>query len=744
MRPYPYQANCLSALASARQGGSSKELVVMATGLGKTMVAAFDIKRLLEKAPGRVLYLCHQNHILAQARKTFEKVLGSGYSFGNFHGTEKHLHEVDVLFASFQTMANWREAFLRDEFRYVVVDEVHHAQAETFRPTVQYFTPDFKLGLTATLKRTDGLDVGELFNGKPVFELGLYEALARKYLCDVDYRIMTDEIQTAGVLDTPVGKLSIAHLNRTIFIPKRDEEIARIIAEKTAHIQNPRVMVFCTSIQHAENMAALIPGAEYVHSGIKTQEKDDRLTAFHSGALTTVTTIDMFNEGIDVPEANVIVFLRSTASETIYLQQFGRGLRKADGKDNVLVLDFVANCERIEMVRELDARVRQFQEEMTQETTVTATSKVTDNSEPRNPLILTLDGVEFDERTWRLFEVIEGVREKSQGYTREQLIQQLQRKAKELGRAPKADEVNADTTLVSTTTLANCFGTYNAALEAAGLEINLTHGISRAELIRQLQQKRDALGRSPKKDEVVADADMASAKTFSKIFGSFNKALEAAGLAVNANRSHGLSAEQLISQLQRKAKELGSTPSNRDVVADSSMPSVGVFTRTFGSFNKALEAAGLVVARQVGASDQELITKLAQYVKTLGRLPKAADMQSAIRPSELPSLATYSLRFGWSEAVRRAAEYRPILDQESDVRLEVRVDAPTPAQEDSSCACTPSDLLTQVLTKAKSLGRPPRAGEVDADPAMASAKEIKAALRASSWTEVIGRIKPYL
>lgn len=426
MRPYSYQANCLSALATARQDGSTKELVVMATGLGKTMVAAFDVMRLLEVAPGRVLYLCHQNHILAQARKTFEMVLGRGRSFGNFHGTEKHLHNVDVLFASFQTMANWREAFMRDEFRYVVVDEVHHAQAETFRPTVQYFTPDFMLGLTATLKRADGLDVGELFNGKPVFELDLYEALARKYLCDVDYRIMTDEIQAAGVLDTPVGKLSIAHLNRTIFIPKRDEEIARIIGEKTAYIQNPRVMVFCSSKQHAENMAALIPGAEHVHSGVKAREKDGRLAAFRKGTLTTVTTIDMFNEGIDVPEANVIVFLRSTASETIYLQQFGRGLRKADGKDNVLILDFVANCERIEMVRELDARVRQFREEMTRETTVTTASEVTNDSEQRSPLILTLDGVEFDERTWRLLEVIEAAREKGsqygRRYTQEQLI----------------------------------------------------------------------------------------------------------------------------------------------------------------------------------------------------------------------------------------------------------------------------------------------------------------------------------
>lgn len=526
MQPYSYQKNCLSALATARQGGSSKELVVMATGLGKTMVAAFDIKRLLKKAPGRVLYLCHQNHILAQARKTFEKVLGSGHSFGNFHGTEKHLHNVDVLFASFQTMANWREAFLRDEFRYVVVDEVHHVQAETFRPTIQYFTPDFMLGLTATLKRADGLDVGELFNGEPVFKLGLHEALARKYLCDVDYRIMTDEIQTAGMLDTPIGKLSIAHLNRTIFIPKRDEEIARIIAEKTAHIQNPRVMVFCTSIQHAENMAALISGAQYVHSRVKAREKDARLAAFHSGTLTTVTTIDMFNEGIDVPEANVIVFLRSTASETIYLQQFGRGLRKANGKDSVLILDFVANCERIEMVRELDARVRQYREEMTQEAT-TNDLDVTDNSEPRSPLILTLDGVEFEERTWRLFEVIEGARagrEARMSYTHNELSRQLLEKAEALGRSPRKEDVHADSAMASPDTFQKFFGeSWGDILKAHNLEPNKIGRYTKQELSEQLIKKARELGRAPTMNEVDADPEMASRVPFSKVFGGWGE-----------------------------------------------------------------------------------------------------------------------------------------------------------------------------------------------------------------------------
>lgn len=271
MEPFDYQWDALNAIEAARDGGQTKLLNIMATGLGKTVVAAFDVKRLLEQRPGRVLYLCHDTRILAQARAEFEGILGPSYTYGYFHGTEKHLHRVDVLFASFQTMDNWRELFRPDEFRYIVVDESHHAHAATYRPTIEYFEPEFLLAVTATPERADRQDITTLF-GQPVFELGLFKALGLRYLCDVDYRIMTDELARLDVLDTPVGKLSIAQLNRTIFVPKRDEEIARVIMEKMAEVESPRVMIFCQTITHAKNMAALMPHAVVLHSKLKSAE----------------------------------------------------------------------------------------------------------------------------------------------------------------------------------------------------------------------------------------------------------------------------------------------------------------------------------------------------------------------------------------------------------------------------------------------------------------------------------------
>lgn len=178
--PRVYQRACLDKLEEIRNQGRKKTFVIMATGLGKTFTSAYEVKRLLKKAPGRVLYLCHSTYVLDQAHKEYESILGSDYSYGFFHGTEKNLHDVDVLFASFQTMASWRTLFAKNEFRYIVVDEVHRAQAATFQPTVEYFDADFLLGLTATPYRGDGLNIADLF-GEYAFRLELFEALAKRY-----------------------------------------------------------------------------------------------------------------------------------------------------------------------------------------------------------------------------------------------------------------------------------------------------------------------------------------------------------------------------------------------------------------------------------------------------------------------------------------------------------------------------------------------------------------------------------
>ena len=403
--PFSYQNDCLDAIEAVRNRGLKKALIVMASGLGKTVTMAFDAKRYRERQRGgRVLFLCHNNDILYQAKTTFQAINGLNHTYGYYHGEEKHLHHVDFLFASFQTMDFSRELFNPKEFSYVVVDESHHSQADTFRATIDYFTPQFLLGATATPDRLDLLDIRDIF-GQEVYYLPLEEAMARGLVTPVDYRLLTDEIVKEAVLqidkENKEKRVSLTELNRTIFIPRRDEEIAKIIARHTSEIADPRVIIFCTSIRHCEHLAQFIPDSFAIHSLVPERERAVKLEMFRQGLISTILTVNAFNEGIDIPQANVVVFLRSTTSNAVFLQQLGRGLRKSDGKDKVIALDFVANCERIKMTNNLWRSV---------EDTALKYAKESGAREATHPMTLDVHSIEFIETIVPLLKLMDRVR----------------------------------------------------------------------------------------------------------------------------------------------------------------------------------------------------------------------------------------------------------------------------------------------------------------------------------------------
>ncbi|MFA6158160.1 MAG: DEAD/DEAH box helicase family protein [Candidatus Paceibacterota bacterium] len=401
--PFPYQYDCLGALRLARESGRKAALAIMASGLGKTIMAALDIRAHLNtNKESRCLFLCHQNDILEQAQGEFIKVLGSKVRCGFFHGFEKTA-DAQVVFASFQTMRNNLDQFSPGEFDRIVVDETHHVLAETFERVVRYFTPSFLLGITATPGRGDGKDIRDIY-GEEVYNLSLVDALARGLLCPVEYKLMTDEINSREVFDTPQGQMSIGLLNRTIFVPKRDEEIASIISRHMGEVQNPKVIVYCSTVKHCEHMAKAIPGAVPIHSKLSRNDRRTRLELFRQGVFQVAVTVDMFNEALDIPQANIIVFLRSTDSPTIFLQQLGRGLRPHEDKEKVVVLDFVGNCERISVVYDL------WQEVRSQRAFVRKTPEFGQNEENGEsqiePFNLSVDTVEFKERVLPLLELI--------------------------------------------------------------------------------------------------------------------------------------------------------------------------------------------------------------------------------------------------------------------------------------------------------------------------------------------------
>lgn len=571
--PYDYQAECLDRIEEVRRKGKKSALVVMASGLGKTVTAALDVKRWLQKHGGRLLYLCHQNDILEQARTTFESLLGSKCTYGFFHGEEKTRRRVSCLFASFQTMKKRRDGFQKKEFPYIVVDESHHGLAPTFQPTLDYFQPEFLLGVTATPDRRDLQDIREIY-GKEVYSLELEDALARGLLTPVSYRLVTDELQNLKMFETPIGRLSIKQLNKSLFVPRRDEEIVHVIQRYVSKIPNRRIMIFCPSVAYCDRLATHLPGSFAIHSRLSFFEQRKRLDAFRKGLVDTVLVVDKFNEGIDIPEANIIVFLRSTASRMLFYQQLGRGLRRLRGKERTLVLDFVGNCERLELVHNLWVAVRKVQ--------------ITKIREKRETFSVDVGKVRFTVVAKRVLNVLEKIR---RGYTKEVLVKQLRVLTDELGRFPQRNDI-IEACNAGKCASYNTFKKHFGSLHIAFIATRFGRVYTRKLLIKQLQALATQLGRTPSDRDVKRASKGrkgAHPKTFVKVFGSFNAAIEAAGLLPHpVDRPGGrYGKEELIRQLKSLASELGRTPTLSDISRGSKAgkcAAQATFRRVFGSF----------------------------------------------------------------------------------------------------------------------------------------------------------------
>lgn len=359
---FGYQQPALDAIINAFKRKTAV-LAVMATGLGKTIIAAFWAKKEINNGQ-KGLFICHNNGILDQAIPEFREVLGEKAIFKPFYGLNKDFDvgKANIVFASFQTYVNWKETFLKDGFDFIIVDESHHIQAETYKEVITYFKPKKLLGLTATPDRADLKDIREIF-GKEVVDYSLEKSIAEGWLTPVDYHILNDNLDHSKLHEIVKEVLqgsrsvSIKDLNETIFIKKRDEEIARQIREYAG--KDKKAIIFCEKIEHAENFQRFLPNSLTYHSKLSDVENKRRLTALREGSLQYILTVNKFNEGIDVPDVEMVVFLRCTESKTIFYQQLGRGLRKNPGKEKVIILDFVANCERLAVVKNMVEKIKE-------------------------------------------------------------------------------------------------------------------------------------------------------------------------------------------------------------------------------------------------------------------------------------------------------------------------------------------------------------------------------------------------
>ncbi|MEU5943550.1 DUF3427 domain-containing protein [Micromonospora sp. NPDC047548] len=344
VRPYPYQAEILADLDAERQvHGRHRNLVVMATGTGKTVVAALDYRRLHRAGQvDSLLFVAHQEQILKQSMSTFRQVMGDG-SFGEMLVGGREPTHWRHVFASIQSLH--RREIDPEAYDMVIVDEFHHAEAPTYARLLERLTPRVLLGLTATPDRADGGDVRRWFDGRAAVELHLWDALERQLLAPFQYFGVHDDVDLSHLRWKRGQGYDPAELDG---LYTGNDARARMVLKAvrdTVDVDRMRVLGFCVSIGHAEFMADWftrhgVPSAA-VTSRADRAARDGLLREFKAGKLRVLFTVDLFNEGVDLPMVDTILMLRPTESATIFLQQLGRGLRLDDDKPCLTVLDFI-------------------------------------------------------------------------------------------------------------------------------------------------------------------------------------------------------------------------------------------------------------------------------------------------------------------------------------------------------------------------------------------------------------------
>ena len=337
--PTGVQQKALAALDKTRLEGYRRGLVVLATGLGKTWLAAFDASQM---AARRVLFIAHREEILNQAAETFLRIRPRDRV--GFYTGRSHDHEVDILCASVQTLGRMQhlERFSPQHFDYIIVDEFHHAAAPTYRRLLTHFVPQFLLGLTATPDRTDQSDILSLCDDNLVFGCDLFEGITAGLLSPFHYYGIWDETVDYREVPWRNGRFDPEQLTNKLATLARTRHALRQWRAK----KQSRTLAFCVSIRHANYMADQFQGqgvrAAAVYAG-SVMGRSEALEQLTDGRLEIIFSVDLFNEGVDLPAIDTVLMLRPTESKILFLQQLGRGLRRAPGKEKLVVLDFIGN-----------------------------------------------------------------------------------------------------------------------------------------------------------------------------------------------------------------------------------------------------------------------------------------------------------------------------------------------------------------------------------------------------------------
>ena len=363
--PNSMQKRVLEKLKETRENGNKKGLVISATGTGKTYLAAMDIKqffeinsnnknKLFETNDGKsknsnikFLFIAHREELLENAMNVFSKILKIDKNeFGRIYGGLKETNK-SMIFASIQSLRNCYNEFKHNFFDYIIVDEFHHSMSDSYLKTLSYFKSKFLLGLTATPKRMDGKDILSLCDYNVVDEIGIKEALEEDLIVPFHYFGVNDYMVNYDNIPYKNGKYNEKILLENLLLNIRTDYIVEKINKFGFDGDKLSAIAFCQNIEHAFFMKEEFTNKGYksavITANTSSNERSEILEKFKNKKIEILCVVDILNEGIDIPTINLLLFLRPTMSSTIFIQQIGRGLRKAENKDFVTIIDFIGN-----------------------------------------------------------------------------------------------------------------------------------------------------------------------------------------------------------------------------------------------------------------------------------------------------------------------------------------------------------------------------------------------------------------
>ncbi len=656
--PNIFQSEALEKIDKATHENEKTFLIVMPPGTGKTYLAAQWFKLQLKNNPkARLLFVCHNQDILSQANdKEFANCLSEfDIPRGYYNRSEKNIGQV--TFATVQTLSKNLDKLPSDYFDYIIVDEAHHYRAKSFETAIKHFSPKVLLGLTATPYRMDGRPILDVF-GKTIYNASISSGIKNGLLSKIRYYFVDNDIDFSEIKHDSHGRYDKKDLNKKLCIKEYDDAIIKEYTETVKQKYNKKKTIcFCATVEHVYRMEKLfndngikaiaLAAKRYSEKGKEVTVHDSRrkqiINMFKNGDYDIIFVRDLFNEGIDIPDADCIMMLRPTESSRIFTQQIGRGLRFSKEKNYLLTLDFTGNCHRCNINYEVLKEIMELDIEKDVRDRIRNDNNISE-------IIIQNIGCEV-RLSKRKIDVIKGSEEKT--ITKERLIENYYNVKNNLDKIPTCTEINVYGEFSKSTYLKR-FGSWNKFLLSIGEKIgrSITTEITKEDLIKNYWDLKNKYPDLTMDMVTKTNGSRFDKLIYPKRFGSWNKFLLSIGEKLNYRLR--ITKEDLIKNywdLKNKYPDLTSDIVTKD---NGSQFHLSTYIRYFGSWKKFLETIGEKIIYKKRITEEELIKN---YWNLKRKYPNLTSKMINKKNGSRFGNAVYQRRFGsWKKFLKTIGE----------------------------------------------------------------------------------------